>query len=253
MQNHDLIWGAGYRYSKNNFTSSQYVAIENSIGNSEIWNLFVQDSISFPEQNMTLTLGAKLENNNFTGTEIQPNIRLAWVPTDKVTWWGAISRANRTPSRADVESIVFTSIEIQNGFPIARKAYGNKNFKSEQLDAYELGTRWILMPQLSLDIATFYNQYDNLRSSSLGTAYLSDDYTYMVVPIYLGNTIEGNSKGFELLMNWQATSTSRYRLVYNYLDIDLSDKEENEASTTIITLVEGRALKHQVSLWGLLI
>tara|TARA_R110001583_G_scaffold21088_4_gene80284 strand:- start:19527 stop:21521 length:1995 start_codon:yes stop_codon:yes gene_type:complete len=250
FKNHDLIWGGGYRFSKNNFTSSQYVSLENVRGDSEIWNLFVQDSISFPDQNMTLTLGTKLENNNYTGTELQPNIRLAWVPSEKITWWGAISRANRTPSRADVESTVFTSVIEQNGFPIVSKAYGNKDFKSEQLDAYELGTRWKLLPQLSLDLALYYNEYENLRSSSRGNPYLSDDYTYLIVPLYLGNSIGGHSKGFELLMNWQATARSRYRFVYNYLDIDLSDNEDNDTSSIIISLIEDRALKHQVSLWG---
>jgi iron complex outermembrane receptor protein len=250
FQNHDLILGGGYRYSKNNFTSSQYVTMGNSIGNSEIWNLFVQDNISFPEQNMKLTLGAKLENNNYTGTEIQPNIRLAWVPNEELTWWGAISRANRTPSRADIEAEVFTSVIEQNGFAVVTKAYGNKNFKSEQLDAYELGTRWMIMPQLSLDIATFYNNYKNLRSSLAGSVDYSNFPNYLTAPFYLDNTIEANSKGFELLMNWQATAGSRYRLVYNYLDINLTDNGENEASSVIITLVEGRALKHQVSLWG---
>lgn len=252
FKNHELIWGGGYRFSENNFTSTQYVSIENTEGDSEIWNLFVQDIISFPEQNMTFTLGAKLENNNYTGTEIQPNMRVAWVPTEKMTWWGAISRANRTPSRADVESMVFhnVSIDPSSSIPIARKVYGTENFKSEQLDAYELGTRLILLPQLSLDLAAFYNDYTNLRSSLIGSLDYSNYPNYLTVPIYLGNTIEGHSKGFELLMNWQASASTHFRFVYNFLEIALKDNEENAASEKIISVDVDRSLTHQLSLWG---
>lgn len=246
FNNHDLIWGGGYRFSENNFTSSKYVGLQSVIGDSEIWNLFVQDSIRFPEQNITLTLGTKLENNNYTGTEIQPNIRVAWVPAEKVTWWGAISRANRTPSRADTESTVFANATNS----VVTIVHGNKNFQSEQLDAYEVGVRWVMMPQLSLDFSTFYNVYENLRSSTLASVDYSHYPDYVISNLLLANNVHGTSKGFELLMNWQATPASRFRFVYNFLDIDLEDSEENEGSSTIISLDEDRSLEHKLSLWG---
>jgi iron complex outermembrane receptor protein len=252
FNNHEFIWGGGYRLSENNFTSTEYVVTSNVSGDSEIWNLFFQDNISFPEQNITLTLGAKLENNNYTGTEIQPNIRVAWVPTAKVTWWAAISRANRTPSRADNELVVFSGAiyDPTIGAVVASKGYGSSDFKSEQLDAYEFGSRWKLTPQISLDFAAFYNDYDNLRSTLIGSIDYSNYPDYLSVPLYLNNTIQGHSKGFELLMNWQASSAARFRFVYNYLDIQLNDEQENSSSSQIISLDEDRSLSHQVSLWG---
>jgi len=71
-----------------------------------------------------------------------------------------------------------------------------------------------------------------------------------VQPLELANTIEGHSTGLELLTTWQATLSSRFRLVYNLMDIQLEDTQENDFSPNIISLVEDRALRHQLSLWG---
>ena len=154
---------------------------------------------------------------------------------------------------ADTEAAVFTDVNSVDGvpLPIASMAYGSEDFQSEQLDAYELGLRWKVLPQLSIDIATFYNDYKSLRSSNSGDVdYSTASQGYLSLPIYLGNTIEGDSIGGELLVNWQATQSTRLRLVYNYLDIELEDSEESSTSEFLISLDEDRAVQHQVSLWG---
>ena len=42
---------------------------------------------------LKLTLGAKVEHNEFTGFEFQPSARLLWTINKKQVAWGAISRA----------------------------------------------------------------------------------------------------------------------------------------------------------------
>jgi len=249
IENHDLVWGGGYRLSKNDFTSSIYGGVEDPTNSSKIWNLFIQDTIHFPEQHIALTLGAKLEDNNYSGTEFQPNVRASWVPSEQLTWWAAVSRAKRSPSRADTEANI--SANMISGLLL--EVQGNEEFQPEQLDAYELGVRWNPLPQLSFDLATFYNEYKDLRSYIMGIPVLPDfenGQFYAIQPLVLDNNIEGHSQGGELLVTWQATPNSRYRFVYNYLNIKLKDKKESLLSANIIGLDQDRSLKHQLSLWG---
>src|SRR5207248_11629112 len=46
-----------------------------------------------------------------------------------------------------------------------RSVFGSHQFNSEDLLAYELGYRVQATKNLSLDIATFYNNYSNLRTA----------------------------------------------------------------------------------------
>jgi iron complex outermembrane receptor protein len=54
----------------------------------ELWNLFLQDSISLVENKLTLTLGSKFEHNSFTGFEFQPGGRLLWQASKSQVLWG---------------------------------------------------------------------------------------------------------------------------------------------------------------------
>ncbi|MFT6984355.1 MAG: iron complex outermembrane receptor protein [Psychromonas sp.] len=255
---HELVWGGGYRWSKNDFTSSSLVSVSEAVEYSGIWNLFIQDTLRFPEQNISLTLGTKFEGNSYTGTEVQPNLRMSWVPSEQVTWWGAVSRAMRTPSRVENEGVLNIYVvppfaeDPNNPLPTMLQITGNEGFESEQLDAYELGVRWMPHPELALDIATFYNDYKNLRSYNLGNAnmqFVNGDM-FAVVPLNLDNNIQGHSSGLELLTTWQATPHSRLRLSYSLLDIQLEDTQPNMYSENLLSLMADRSSTHQASLWG---
>jgi outer membrane receptor for ferrienterochelin and colicin len=49
----------------------------------------------------SLTVGSKLEHNNYTGFEIQPSIRGLWTISPRQAAWAAVTRAVRTPSRIE--------------------------------------------------------------------------------------------------------------------------------------------------------
>ena len=61
----------------------------------------MQDEIKLQEK-LFLTLGTKLEHNDYSGFEVEPSGPVAnGMPTPKQMFWGAVSRAVRTPSRID--------------------------------------------------------------------------------------------------------------------------------------------------------
>ena len=64
--------------------------------------MFVQDEIALVPDKLQLTLGTKIEHNDFTGWEIQPTGRLLWTTGDEAL--------DNFPSWApDGRHIVFTS------------------------------------------------------------------------------------------------------------------------------------------------
>ncbi len=48
-----------------------------------LYNIYAQDEITLVENKLRLTLGSKIEHNNYTGFEYQPNARLAFTPQNK--------------------------------------------------------------------------------------------------------------------------------------------------------------------------
>ena len=257
FKNHQLIWGGGYRWSQSDIESSIYFSTSSSIENLDIWNLFIQDTWELPEQNMSLTFGTKIEGNTNSSTEIQPNIRLSWVPSNRVTLWGAISRAVRIPSQVESDSTINIQVIPPSAFdptatPGLLQIVGNNDFQSEELNAYELGFRWLPTSTLSFDITTFYNVYNNLLSYDIGDVEIKNvnGSTFYVIPINLDNNLEGYSYGTEWLATWQMNRDTRLRFSYSFIDIKLKDKSENSFSNEVISLVADRSLEHQASIWG---
>jgi iron complex outermembrane receptor protein len=170
-----------------------------------------------------LTLGSKLEHNDYTGFEVEPNTRLQWNVTPRQLLWAAVSRAVRTPSRYDRD------LEVPSGLVDAPPPYqfpayylkGNADFRSETLIAYESGYRAELTSNLSGSLSVFYNDYNNLRSTSATptTAYYIFPY-----PIIFENNLEGETHGFELSATYQVLDWWRLHGGYDLLIEDIHVK-----------------------------
>jgi iron complex outermembrane receptor protein len=153
---HYVVWGGGYRYSRDAVSNTAVLAFLPADKTLTLANIFIQDDIALSER-LKLTIGTRVESNNYTGVENQPNVRLAWKPNEQTLLWSAISRVVRTPSRIDREFFVpGTSPFTTYG--------GGADFQSEKLTAYEIGYRIEPSAQTTFSVSTFYNVYDKLRS-----------------------------------------------------------------------------------------
>ncbi len=99
---HKLIAGGGYQYSSDQLTASPFVSFTNEGENTNLFSGFVQDKITLEPDTWFLTLGSKLEHNDFSGFEAQPNVRLQWQPDQTQTVWSLdrARRAHAEPARA---------------------------------------------------------------------------------------------------------------------------------------------------------
>lgn len=200
---HNIIWGGGYRLTRDDVTNSPLLAFLPAQRDLKLFNIFLQDSITLSPR-VQLTLGSKLERNSYTGTEHQPNLRLAWKLQDHALLWSSAARAVRTPSRLDRE--LFSP--SQPPFLIA----GGPDFKSEKLTAYEIGYRAQPAANISYSLSGFYNVYDELR-----TIDLQPGGTVLGGPYMLGNKMEGDAHGVEMWGSYRVNDWWRLNAGYNYL------------------------------------
>jgi iron complex outermembrane receptor protein len=141
-------------------------------------SLFGQDTITL-RPDLKLTLGSKFEYNSFSGFEYLPSVRIGWQATPSDFLWAAVSRAVRTPSRLDRE--------LQAPGIVAPAP----DFRSETLIAYEAGYRTQPVPEATLSLSIFYNEYDDLRSTAFRGTFAQ-----------LANDLIGSTWGLDAWGDW---------------------------------------------------
>lgn len=180
---HIFLIGAGYRIQEDHTGPSTFIPDDRTL---TLISGFIQDHIHLIPEKLSLTVGSKFLHNDYTGFEIQPSVRIAFTPDLTHTVWGAASRNVRTPSRFEMDLA-----------PLNFSDY--PEFVSEKVMAYELGYRMRPVSKVSISLATFYNQYRDLRTFNMtGDSFPS---------FYFANDLDANSWGFEisgtvLISNW---------------------------------------------------
>lgn len=200
-----LIWGLGFRQTHDRVRNSSQVEFVPDRLTRDLFSAFAQDEISLLDDRLRVTVGTKLEHNQWTGLEVQPNARFSLALSERRVLWGAVSRAVRTPSRLD-EDIVLRFPQLPGFVALV----GNPEFDSEKLIAYELGHRMQLGPDVILDNAVFYNVYDDLRSL--------EPPPNGGFPITFGNLANSETWGLESRINWQPVAWWRWHFAYAWLD-----------------------------------
>ncbi len=201
---HDLVWGLGYRLVRDKVVNTPANAFLPPRVSRELFSAFVQDEIALRQDWLHLTLGTKIEHHDYTGFEVEPSVRGAWTPDREQTFWSAVSRAVRTPSRVDRDL-------FSPATPPYRIAGGEK-VVSEKLVAYEVGYRIQVLPSLALSLATFINDYDDLRSLEPLTPPLA-------FPVEASSGLRGRSSGAELTADWRTASRWRLRAGWTELRV----------------------------------
>lgn len=212
----DIVWGLGYRFTTDEFINSSALTFTPGSEELKLYTAFAQDEITVVRDRLRLILGSKFEHNDYTGWEIQPGARLLWTPTDRQTAWASASYAAGTPSRVYRSGQLVLGVDQAPGGPVIETAYvGNSNVISETLLAYELGYRVAPAPNLSLDLAAFYNVYDNLMGVLPGSPQSEGaPVPHLIVPLNFANSISGDTYGAEASVQWKPMD--RWRLTANY-------------------------------------
>jgi len=199
---HELVWGGGVRSSSDQVTNSPGLAFLPTDSTLKQYSVFAHDTYQWLPQRAELTIGVRIDHNDYSGVDVQPNLRLAWKLAPDQMVWTSIARATRAPSRIDRELFV-------PGTPPFLLA-GGPNFKSEVVNTLEAGYRGAVGARGTLSATVFVNDYSKLRSLQPATG--------APVPVVLENRIEGHGYGFETWGDWLVTASGRLRAGYWWMN-----------------------------------
>lgn len=241
QDNHKITSGVGYRFAENNNRGNSFrINFTPNHRNTNLYSGFIQDEITISPDKLFLTLGSKLEHNDFSGYQFQPSAKASWLVTEDQTIWTSVARATRTPniSENDIKMVIGKS----GGTYIRQQ--GDGNFDSEKLIAYELGYRVRPNNNSLINLALFYNDYDSLRSAE--SVFILNEEGKNYASVYPRNYGKGTSKGFEIDGSLKANNRWELKSSYSFLKLDLDKKSGSTDSE--LEREQKRSPKHQFNI-----
>ncbi len=247
MGRHELSIGGSARLNTFIFGSTPAVIFSDEYDSNRVVSAYIQDEFQVSPDRLSVTAGLKLESNDYSPQSVEwmPSLRFLWKPSEQHTVWGAVTRAVRSPAVSDL-GILLRDLDAPlppltgiNPFPLPARqgTIGNPDFKSVTSVSVELGMRGRFSDRLSYDLALFSTDYDGLRSLTIvdplcspsGINIAEDPTCLFFSTEILGlaaftNEDDGESRGGELSVDWQARDDLRIRTSISYAnDRQLSD------------------------------
>lgn len=213
---HGLTWGAGVRGFMDDVRDGAVTHLTRTRESLAVVSLFAQDEIALA-RTLRLTLGARLDQQKYTGVGVQPSARLLWAPAPRQTLWAAVSQALRTPSRGERTTDYRLGV-LPPGTPLnpsplpaLLEVRGSGGYGAEHLTAWEAGWRGQPGPGLMLDASLFLHRYRSLRTASGAAPELAPGATYLVLPAVFSNLGEQTVRGVEAAADWRPAPGWRMR------------------------------------------
>jgi iron complex outermembrane receptor protein len=160
--------------------------------------------------------------------------------------WLETSRAIRTTNL--VERGIHISLgTFDAGFTTGLiELFGQPNTQSEEMMAYETGYRYQAGRKFWLDLATFYNAYQNLSTTIQGAPFFTTGPgpSQFVAPSYFSNAMKGETYGAELSTHYRVSRNLTFRGAYSLLRMQL---HRESGIGSIVENPEGQSPRHQVN------
>jgi iron complex outermembrane receptor protein len=175
-------------------------------------------------------------------------VRAWWSPHGETAIWGAVSRALRTPSRADEEVIFNASVSMDSApLPVLVQFTGNPMVEPERLTAYEAGVRTSIGDRVAVDVSGFYNRYDRLMMNQLhGPSFtISELGPHLLMAMVPENVLDADTVGIETVA--VATLTPTWHVTGTMTTFRMTDWR-TQAATIDTALVDGETPRFQWSL-----
>jgi iron complex outermembrane receptor protein len=224
---HDILWGICGHLVRDTLHDTEIIQFSSEHDTIQGFCVFAQDEITLVPERLHLTVGSRFELTDRNGWAPQPSARLAFTPTRNQTWWLAVSRAVRVPSRMEltgrrwlVRGLTLVGKDVWN---YSASFVGNPDLDPEQLTAYELGARFLLHPSASLDLAVYYHDFSDAVSpvyggSDVGAGSLDEWYV-------VENALDVSTYGFEAAFRYRPTDWWQLDLAYTFTRVQMHPRE----------------------------
>jgi len=224
MGRHDLLAGLRHRYHDFSFqnypVSSTYSTLFGNAAapiftfpveqvSEKINSAFIQDTLTLTDR-IYLLAGTKFEDNP-TGEHWMPSARIWWNADEQTTYWLAYSKALQLPgynSRYATTTSGYAQVGPSAYVPLGLSS--NPNSQPIELKQWELGWRHLFSESLSLDIATFWGEYNDLTLT--GEHGLTQTHH---------NTDTAETIGGEVSLTWHPNEHLRIRSSISTADTDI--------------------------------
>ncbi len=261
----EVLYGLGYRYTRSDTEGKETIpgiysyAMHPRVSKNNLFSGFLQGRFRFFENKGELTLGTKVEHNDYTGFEWQPSARVLWSINNDHSLWAAISRSVRTPSRLerDTDINVGTMAPLQDGLMTFIRLLGDDDLGSEKVYSYETGYRGRMSDKVFMDVSLYYNKYNDLIAGVPDGApfpEISSDWARLVFPISVEEARDAETYGVELSCSWNPVVWWRLTGGYSWFHLNTLDIgnslearqgfEEDENAHHLFSLVSYMDLPH---------
>lgn len=249
-EQHSLVYGTHLRYFSNTTEGSYAQQANPDERSTGLFSAFLHDDYTIIDDKLRLIVGAKAEHNDSTGLEFAPNARIVYTPTNKLTFWSAVSKAFAPPALFFEDSAIPVAAIPLDGSPLPGLLVltGSRSLASENILAYEAGTRFALSSNFSIDLTAFYNRYDDVFSAEPAAATFNPNamglgMPAIEIPLNFDNQLEADSYGAEVISEWRATNWLKLTTWYSFLRIDVD--ANNSLDTGNADLIENGSPQHQ--------
>ncbi|ABD83088.1 TonB-dependent receptor plug domain-containing protein [Saccharophagus degradans] len=234
---HALSMGVNSRFSYSSINLSSFNQVDYFINfideneNIASYGAFLSDTISLSDK-WQATLSARVDENQISGTSLQPSMRLMWLVSDSQRIWAAASRAASTPSRAltDAKNAPYEIIPantLGNPLPIVIVISDMRGNRNTVTDALELGYR-VTWGNSYIDAALFKNEYKyNISVAPIGEPELYPALPNLPIALIQHAVFDGNeefeSSGYEfnlgsqLSRKWDVQASITKSNIKNYV------------------------------------
>lgn len=245
-----LLWSFEYRRSDSNSHGTLFSELVPASLATNLYSASVQDEVTLLPNQLILTAGTRIEHNYYTGFNVMPSARVAWIPSVRQTLWAAVSDAVRPPSAKDagIRSDQGSFFE-PDGTLVVRAFLGNPHINDESLIAYELGYRRAIADRLSVDFAAYYNAYHHQETVEPAAPFFESTPAppHFVMPETYQNLMGGEAHGIEAAANWKVTHRWTLRPGYAFERIHMR-VAPTSLDTTSAALDEGSSPDHSAQL-----
>jgi len=239
LQNHfklgdrnEVVWGANYRAIIEETHGSFFSRMIPDNYTYDLYGVFLQDEYWLVPDRLRLTAGTKLEHNEFSGWEIQPNGRLLWTPDEHNSIWASVSRAVHTPDRISRDLSAHTAaVPLPTGGAVLVALEPHEAVDAERVMAYELGYRVQPTKRVFFDIAAFYNEYRGVIVPRDVEPQFQGDI--LISEFAWDNALNGRTYGVELAPTWKVTDDWQLSASYAFIEMDLNSGHSTQAGKPI--------------------
>lgn len=206
---HEFVAGAASRTTGDRFDGYFGQSLVQPDERLTVFNLFAQDELVLAADRLRLTFGSKIEHDTVSHWDFQPTVRALFKISPAQRVWAAVSRAVRTPSRADrgVRAVGAAFLD-SSGLPVVLEFDGSPNVLSEAVRTVEAGYRASVGRRLTFDLAGFASANAHVVTVETQAAELRADAgrPYLLVPQIFANNLSARTEGLEGTAQWQPTS-----------------------------------------------